>query len=321
MITRQVHLFRTGLATALLTAVSAASFSVFATESATPTVHPFNLSPDQQRVHTPRNEAAIAQIPAGFKFAQAGKFTVAVSGTASPPLALLATDDKTTIGSEADTAQLIADSLGLQLNVVQTSWEDWPLGVSSGKYDAVISNVTVTESRKKRFDFATYRQDVLGFYVKSTSTISSIKSADDIPGLRIIVGSGTNQEKVLLAWNASNEAAGRKPATLLYYDDNAAAQLAVKSGRVDAYFGPNSVSAYTAALSGGIKLVGIVNGGWPRRADIAVTTRKDNGLVTPIHTALEGAIAGGQYAAVLQHWGLDVERIDHSEINPPGLPD
>jgi hypothetical protein len=34
----------------------------------------------------------------------------------------LASDDKTTIGSEADTAQLVADSLGLQLNVVQTSW-------------------------------------------------------------------------------------------------------------------------------------------------------------------------------------------------------
>jgi polar amino acid transport system substrate-binding protein len=300
----------------------AASLPLLAAESAAPSaVQTFNLSPDQQRVRTPRNDSAIAQIPAGFKFAQPGKFTVAVSGTASPPLALLATDDKTTIGSEADTAQLIADSLGLQLNVVQTSWEDWPLGVSSGKYDAVISNVTVTESRKKRFDFATYRQDVLGFYVKSTSKITSLKEAKDIVGLKIIVGSGTNQEKVLLAWNETNEAAGLKPATLLYYDDQASAQLAVKSGRADAYFGPNSVSAYTAALTGGIKLVGTVNGGWPRRADIAVTTRKDNGLVTPIHTALEGAIAGGQYGAVLKHWGLDVERIDHSEINPPGLPD
>ena len=123
-------------------------------------VQQVDLSPDRPRIHAPRNEAAIAQIPPGFKFAQPGKFTVAVSGVAGPPLALLASDDKTTIGSEADTAQLVADSLGLQLNVVQTSWEDWPLGVSSGKYDAVISNVTVTEARKKRFDFATYRQHV-----------------------------------------------------------------------------------------------------------------------------------------------------------------
>ncbi|RMM60870.1 Amino acid ABC transporter periplasmic amino acid-binding protein [Pseudomonas savastanoi pv. glycinea] len=278
---------------ALLTIAVSVAQSTFAS-----TAQPVDLSPDRQRIHVPRNEAAIAQIPAGFKFAQPGKFTVAVSGVAGPPLALLANDDKTTIGSEADTAQLVADSLGLQLNVVQTSWEDWPLGVSSGKYDAVISNVTVTEARKKRFDFATYRQDVLGFYVKTNSKISEIKQASDIAGLKIIVGSGTNQEKVLLAWNEANEKAGIKPALLQYFDDQAAAQLAIQSGRSDALFGPNSVYAYSAAITGGIKRVGTVNGGWPLQADIAVTTRKDNGLVKPIHTALEGAIAGASVAAL-----------------------
>ncbi|WP_249673851.1 ABC transporter substrate-binding protein [Pseudomonas abieticivorans] len=285
------------------------------------TVKEFDLSPDQPPIVTPPNAAAIKQIPAGFKFAEPGTFTVAVSGTASPPLALLATDDKTTIGSEADTARLIADSLGLKLKVLQASWEDWPLGVSSGKYDAVISNVTVTEARKQRFDFATYRQDVLGFYVKSSNAISEIKQAKDIAGLKIIVGAGTNQEKVLLAWNEANEKAGIAPATLAYYDDQAASTLALQSGRVDALFAPNSVLSYAASLRGGIKLVGLVNGGWPLKADIAVTTRKGNGLVAPIHTALEGAIAGGQYAQVLQRWGLVVEGIDHSQINPPGLPD
>ncbi len=36
---------------------------------------------------------------------------------------------------------------------------DWPLGVTSGKYDAAISNITVTKERKAKFDFATYRKD------------------------------------------------------------------------------------------------------------------------------------------------------------------
>ncbi len=281
----------------------------------------FDLSPQRAPIDAPRNPAAIAQIPQGFKFVEPGTFTVAIAGASGPPLALLASDDKTTIGSEADTARLIADSLGLQLKVVQTSWEDWPLGVSSGKYDAVLSNVTVTESRKKRFDFATYRQDVLGFYVKDNNPVTSIKEAKDIAGLKVIVGSGTNQEKVLLAWNEANEKAGVEPATLVYYDDQAAATLALQSGRADVFFAPNSLLAYIAATRGGIKRVGQLNGGWPLQADIAVTLRKGNGLVTPIHTALEGAIAGGQYAAVLERWGLDAERIDHSQINPPGLPD
>jgi polar amino acid transport system substrate-binding protein len=302
------------------------SFTLVALAAALPvlaaeTPPSFNFSPQQVHIDVPRNPAAIAQIPAGFVFAEPGAFTVAIAGASGPPLALLAEDNKTTIGSEADTARLIADSLGLKLNVVQTSWEDWPLGVSSGKYDAVLSNVTVTESRKKRFDFATYRQDLLGFYVKSSNPITSIKEARDVAGLKVVVGSGTNQEKVLLAWNDANEKAGLEPATLVYFDDKAAATLAVQSGRVDAFFAPNSLLAYIAATRGGIKQVGLVNGGWPRQADIAVTTRKGNGLVTPIQTALQGAITGGQYASVLQRWGLNAERIDHSEINPPGLPD
>lgn len=74
--------------------------------------------------------------------------------------------------------------------------EDWPLGVTSGKYDAAISNITVTKERKEKFDFATYRKDSLGFYVKSTSPLSKIDKAEDIAGLKIIVGSGTNQEVI-----------------------------------------------------------------------------------------------------------------------------
>ncbi len=84
----------------------------------------------------------------------------------SPPLTVFADDNKTLLGSEADIARLVAESLGLEVNVVPTSWEDWPLGVTSGKYDAAISNITVTKERKEKFDFATYRKDSLGFYVK-----------------------------------------------------------------------------------------------------------------------------------------------------------
>jgi polar amino acid transport system substrate-binding protein len=47
--------------------------------------------------------------------------------------------------------------------------------------------------------------------VKSTSPIKSIEKAEDIAGLRIIVGSGTNQEAILLAWNEENLRKGLKP--------------------------------------------------------------------------------------------------------------
>ncbi len=189
------------------------------------------------------NPQAIALLPANYHFAVPGKFTVAVAALNSPPLTVFSDDNKTLLGSEVDIARLVADSLGLELNVVPTSWEDWPLGVSSGKYDAAISNITVTKERKEKFDFATYRKDSLGFYVKSSSPLSKIEQAEDIAGLRIIVGSGTNQEAILLAWNAENLKKGLKPFTPVYTKDDAAQTLAIQSGRADAFFGPNVIGA------------------------------------------------------------------------------
>lgn len=195
-----------------------------------------SLEANKTPINTAKNPQAIAQLPASFKPVVPGKFTVAIAGLSQPPLTVFADDNKTLIGSEADIARLVADSLGLELNVVPTSWEDWPLGVSSGKYDAAISNITVTKARKEKFDFATYRKDSLGFYVKSTSPIKKLEQAEDIAGLRIIVGSGTNQEAILLAWDAENQKKGLKPFTPIYTKDEAAQTLALQSGRADAYF-------------------------------------------------------------------------------------
>lgn len=280
-----------------------------------------SLEANKALIHTPKNASAVAQLPANYHFAVPGALTVAVAALNSPPLTVFSDDNKTLLGSEVDIARLVADSLGLRLNVVPASWEDWPLGVASGKYDAAITNITVTKARKEKFDFATYRKDSLGFYVKTSSPIQSLTKAEDIAGLRIIVGSGTNQEAILLAWDKENQARGLKPFTPIYTKDDAAQTLALQAGRADAYFGPNVIGAWKAALNGKTRLVGSVDGGWPKAAHIAVTVKKGSGLAEPISTALNGVIQNGDYQKVLDRWGEGVERIDHSEINPPGLGD
>ena len=280
----------------------------------------FNLSPDtSNRVRAQKDEAAVKAIASGFKFVNPGKFTVAISPW-DPPIATYATDAKTVVGGDPDIAQLLADSLGLQLDLVPVAWEDWPLGVSSGKYDAVISNVTVTEERKEKFDFSTYRKDVLGFYVKADSKITSIKEPKDVAGLKVITGAGTNQEKIILEWDRQNVAAGLKPIEVQYYDDRAAADLALQSGRADVEFNPNATQAYNASINGTRKLVGIASGGWPLTAEIAVTTKKGAGLADAVTLALNDLIKNGKYGEVLKHWSLTAEGIDQSKTNPAGLP-
>jgi polar amino acid transport system substrate-binding protein len=264
-----------------------------------------------------KDPQAIALIPAGHHFVQPGKLTVAV-GAQQLPLGDYAPDGVTVIGSDPDIARLVADSLGLEPNLVVVAWPDWPLGVESGKVDAALFNITVTEERKKKFDFSTYRNDQLGIYVKADSPISAIREPKDIAGLRIVVGASTNQDQILRRWDAQNIAAGLKPAEPQYYDDAILGRLAVLSGRADASFEPDADGAYMSR-DGKTRRVGLFPGGWPMTAYISVTTRKGSGLAEAITHALNTQIANGTYGKVLERWNLTAEGIGKSETNPPGL--
>ena len=296
---------------------AAAAGGTTAAPSSSSGVKQFNLSPQQDRIKGTVDAAAAKLVPDAIK--KDGKLTVAVSPFAAP-LAVYATDNKTPVGNEVDIAVALAESLGLEADIVPTAWADWPLGVDSGKYEAVISNVTVTEERKLKFDFASYREDKLGFYAKADSSITKVESAPDVAGKRVIVGSGTNQEAILLRWDEENKKNGLKPVDFQYYDDDSASQLALQSGRADLTFGPNATSAYKAATDAKTKLVGLVAGGWPLKANIAVTTKKDNGFAAAAQAGLNHLIQDGSYAKILDRWGLSDEAVAKSELNPPGLP-
>jgi len=102
-----------------------------------------DTSPGQShRVHTDQDEKAGALVPADV--AADGTLTVGVVGTGEPPLGFLADDNSTVVGSEVDIASLVAEALGLQLDVRNISWEQWPLSVQSGDVEAVFSNVAST---------------------------------------------------------------------------------------------------------------------------------------------------------------------------------
>lgn len=280
----------------------------------------FDLSPNPpSRLHAQKVEEIAAQLPADFDFATDGVFTVAIAAGA-PPTATYATDGATVVGFDPDLGRLVGEVLGIPTQIIPIAWADWPLGLTSGKYDAVISNVGVTEERKEKFDFSTYRIGVHGFYVGIDSAITEIKEPADIAGLKIITGSGTNQERIALEWDRQNQEAGLAPIELQYYDDEAAALLAISSGRADVQLNPNAPLAYQAAVTGQTRLVGLISSGWPNPADVGVTTRKDSGLAEPVTAAINNLIETGLYGQLLAQWGVEEEAVDVSRTNPPGLP-
>jgi polar amino acid transport system substrate-binding protein len=305
------------LAAASVLALGACTSSAEIEEEANTSELTVNTSADQERVHSTPSDEAVALLPQGI--VDDGTLTVAV-GAFTAPLSFLADDNETVIGNETDIAQLVADGLGLDLDLVTTDWSNWPLATQSGAVDVTIANVTVTEERKELFDFSSYRVDNLGFLANAGSDLS-ITEAKDVAGLTIAVGSGTNQEKILLAWDEQNRAAGLQPVDVQYFENDGDTILALQSGRLDLSFGPNATAAYRAATApDDFEVVGTVNGGWPETAQIAVATAKGNGLAEAITAALNHAIDNGSYTDVLERWGLTSESIEKSETNPPGLP-
>ncbi|MFC8510871.1 ABC transporter substrate-binding protein [Streptomyces sp. NPDC057411] len=277
-----------------------------------------NLGPDQKRIHTAKVDAIAAKLPEAVR--KRGTLTLGVSTGSAPPLGFYATDDRTLIGVELDIATLVADTLGVKPDFNAVSWENLFVGLDSGKFDGVFSNVTVTEERKDKYDFATYRLDDLAFEAKKGSGWK-VKGPADVAGKSIAVGSGTNQEKILVDWSKENEKAGRKPVDIKYFQNTSDYYLALQSGRIDAYLGPNPSAAYHVAAAGQTEIVGKFSGaGAGLQGKIAATTKKGSGLVEAYAAALDHVIQNGTYAQVLQRWGLSSEAVPASEINPPGLP-
>ncbi|NUT96674.1 MAG: ABC transporter substrate-binding protein, partial [Saccharothrix sp.] len=269
------------------------------------------------RIRAEKVDAIAAKVPEEFR--KSGKLVIAGSSTSAPPLRFYATDDKTVIGVETDIAVLIAGVLGLEPQLEVTSWENLFVGLDSGAYPLGLSNITVTEARKEKYDFATYRLDTLAFEARKGGDWK-VKGPEDVAGKTIAVGSGTNQEKILVAWTKQNEAKGLKPTDIKYFQTSSDYYLALESGRIDAYLGPNPVAAYHVATSGKTEIVGSFSGGGEIQGLIAATTKKGSGLVEPVNEALNHLIKSGKYAEVLDRWGLSNEAVARSEINPPGLP-
>ena len=242
----------------------------------------------------------------------------------SPPLGYVGTDQQTLVGSEPDLARLVAGVFGLKPDIHNSTWENMFVGIDSGRVDVGFSNITDTEERKKKYDFAGYRQDNLGFLTLASNPWTFTGDYHQLAGLRTSVSKGTNQEKILLEWQTKLQAEG-KDVTIQYYPDFNAAQLALSSGQIDAYLGPNPQAVYAARQSQGTpapaKVAGTYSGaGESLQGLIAATVKKDSGLAQPTADAINYLIKNGQYAAWLKAWGLDGEAVATSEVNPPGLP-
>ncbi|HQI00410.1 MAG TPA: basic amino acid ABC transporter substrate-binding protein [Deltaproteobacteria bacterium] len=82
------------------------------------------------------------------------KRTITVATDATWPPMEMVDANKNIVGFDIDYMNAIAKEAGFNVVFKNTAWDGIFAGLPAGKYDAVISSVTITDERKKELDFS-----------------------------------------------------------------------------------------------------------------------------------------------------------------------
>jgi len=97
-----------------------------------------------------RNVAEEPVIPTGFKTIKEGVLTIGCE-VGYPPMEYTTEDGLTAVGFDIDVGKALAKELGLEWNLVNTSWDGIFAGLEKGQYDCIISAVSITPERQEKY--------------------------------------------------------------------------------------------------------------------------------------------------------------------------
>jgi polar amino acid transport system substrate-binding protein len=114
-----------------------------------------------------------------------------------PPMEYFDIDGVTPIGFDIQLGNALADKLGLKFKHVDTAWDGIFAGVNTGKYDVIISSVTITEERLKVFNFSSpYIQNAQAIVAAKGSSIKA-QGLEDLAGLKVAYQAETNSDDIM----------------------------------------------------------------------------------------------------------------------------
>lgn len=165
------------------------------------------------------------------KTVQSGKL-VMVTNAAFPPYEYISDDgSEKIIGIDIEIAQLIADSLGLELVVEDMEFTSLLTAVQSGKADIVLAGLTVTDERKQNVDFSSsYAKGVQSIIVKEGSAIKTVDDIKSDGSMKIGVQDGTTG---CIYAGDTVENGGYGEDNVIAYSTGALAVEALIAGKVD----------------------------------------------------------------------------------------
>lgn len=158
------------------------------------------------------------------KIKDSGTLNVGLEGT-YPPFSFVDESGKLT-GFEVEFSEALAKELGVKAKIQPSKWDGILAALDSKRLDVVINQVTISDERKKKYDFSEpYTVSGIQALVLKKNE-DAIKSAKDLTGKKVGVGLGTNYEE----WLKANVPG----AIVKTYDDDPSKIQDLSVGRIDA---------------------------------------------------------------------------------------
>ena len=206
----------------------------------------------------------------------------------------MTTDAGTIEGIDVDTAQAIAEKLGLELQIDDMDFDAALLSVQQGKADIAMAGVTVTDERKNVMDFSdSYATGIQSIIVPEGSDIAS---PDDLAGKMIGTQRGTTGN-VYASYPPEDGGYGEDH--VVAYDNGITAVQALMNGQVDCVIIDNGPAQEFVNANPGLT---ILETPWVEESYAIGLTKGNTALNEAITNALNELIADGTVQSIIDSY-------------------
>lgn len=138
---------------------------------------------------------------ANAKTLREGTLKVATEGTFSP--FSYYNDKNELVGYDVDVARAVAEKLGLKIEFLTAPWDAMLAAFDAGKADAVFNQVSITDERKKKYEYSVPYTVVYGAIIVHKDN-NDIKSFEDLKGKKNADSATSNWAQIAKKYGAQN---------------------------------------------------------------------------------------------------------------------
>ncbi|MDQ2715741.1 MAG: ABC transporter substrate-binding protein [Chloroflexota bacterium] len=223
------------------------------------------------------------------------------SDTTYPPQEYINTGSGKAVGFDVDIITEVAKRMHLQANVVTTGFNTIFDSLASKRFDVVISAVTISPDRQKKFDFVPYFSAGESLLVEKGNPLN-LKTTADLCGKTVGVQDGTVEHTDLQAATKDCTSKGKPAINVTVLQDQTAVVQLLANKRVVATYQDSPVTDYYLKQNPGMFEVG---GSVVNAAQEGIVVRKgDSAMLNAAQQAFNTMKSDGTYMQIINKWGL-----------------